>query len=257
VNRSFEPHHTRNLTLQVGSRNLAFKDASHRVDRQGSQYTWSNNISDWVNGQTVEARIVTGIHDHPLTLLHDHHTRVNRRLWSVTMTAGAHTGMGGTHTDIPPHQERRGRHAHLRGPHPGPGQLQAQKRHPLLLGWRRRNPGYDVQHATMGLTPSRPPPSDFLLPVRSDPPSDTAVSASAQRFAPWRAVARSALRLFATLRVLEDVADSIWNLRADIRGWRLLRDGLDRQIQQHNKRSRTARSQQPGAEDIREWWPIC
>ena len=145
------------------------------------------------------------------------------------------------------------------------------------------NPGYDAQHATMGLThpktsdvtmraesrgcaphaerrtasQSTPPPSDFLPPVRGGPPSDTAVSASAQRFAPWRAVARSALRLFATLRVLEDVADSIWNLRADIRGWRLLRDGLDRQIQQHYERSRTARSQKPGADDVREWWPIC
>ncbi len=106
------------------------------------------------------------------------------------------------------------------------------------------NPGYDARHATMGLT--HPKTSDVTMRAE-------AVRCTAER----RTVARSALRLFATLRVFEDVVDSIWNLRADIRGWRLLRDGLDRQIQQHDERSRTARSQKPGADDVREWWPIC
>ena len=107
---------------------------------------------------------------------------------------------------------------------------------------------------------STPPQSDFLPSVRGGLPSDTTASIPAERarrFAPWRGVFRLALLLLTTLRGLQDIAQSVWNLPADIRAWRLLRNGLLRQYQQHYERSRTAQSRESRADGVRPRRPIC
>ena len=89
---------------------------------------------------------------------------------------------------------------------------------------------------------------DFLPPVRGGFPSDTTVSIPAQRArrsAPWRAVFRLALLLLTPLRGLQDIAQSVWKLPADIRAWRLLRNGLLGQYKQFLEHKQTAQNQKP------------
>ena len=60
--------------------------------------------------------------------------------------------------------------------------------------------------------------------------------------------------LLAPLRLVKDIVQSVWSFLADYRAWRLLRDGLNRQIKEHYERKGIPyRNAEDGS--VQLWWP--
>ena len=75
---------------------------------------------------------------------------------------------------------------------------------------------------------------------------------------PRRAVICLALGLFATLRVLQNVAREVWNLPAEMRAVGRWQRGLRQTAEQHYQQRSWTR-QNPGLRACDDWpeWPVC